>query len=384
MARVLLASFDRVPAPKGASAHILTNAALLSARHEVSLVSLGDAPVPGLRHLPLAIAESNWLRRALAFHARLGRVFAEHPADVYHVRSPWEGLAAPAGAPLVYEANGFMSVEAPYHFPRVPALPGLREKLRRLEDALLERATVVVTPSQVTAEHVEDRGVERARVRVVPNSPSIPIAAAPPPAEARAPGPLRLVYLGTLAPWQGLEELLRALPRAAVPFHLTVLTGAPERRRRRLVRRVARLGLADRVTVRPAVRPDELAPVLRAHDVGVVPLVPCERNLVQGCMPIKLLDLMAAGLPVLAPDMPVVRQVVGDDAPLHARASHDAMLALLARLAADPALRHDLASDGLARVRARFSPDAHRAALLGLYDEVVPDPAAIASRSTAT
>lgn len=372
MARVVLASFDRVPAPKGASAHILTNVALLAARHDVSLVSLGDAPVPGVRHLPLALPEPNWLRRALVFHERLVRVFDENPADVYHVRSPWEGLAAPAGEPLVYEANGFMSVEAAYHFPRVPALPGLREKLRRLEDALLDRATLVVTPSEVTADHVEDRGVERARVRVVPNSPSTPIAAGPPALEARAPGPLRLVYLGTLSPWQGLEELLRALPRATAPFHLTILTGAPERRRRRLLRKAARLGLGDRVTVRPAVRPAELQAALREHDVGVVPLVPCERNLVQGCMPIKLLDLMAAGLPVLAPDLPVVRHVIGPDLPLYRRAAPDALLALLATLAADAPLRHALGQAGLERVRARFSPDAHRAALLDLYDEVVP------------
>lgn len=386
MARLLLASFDRVPAPKGASAHILANVALLSARHEVSLVSLGDAPAPGVRHLPLAIAEPNWLRRALLFHERLRRVIEANPADAYHVRSPWEGLAVPAGEPLVYEVNGFMSVEAGYHFPRVPALPGLRQKLRRLEDALLDRASLVVTPSDVTADHVEDRGVERARIRVVPNSPSTPLAAAPPPPEARAPGPLRLCYLGTLSPWQGLDDLLRALPRATAPFHLTVLTGAPERRQRRLLRKAARLGLAERVTVRPAVPPEALQAVLREHDVGVAPLVPCERNLIQGCMPIKLLDVMAAGLPLLAPDLPVVRQVVGPEAPLYGRASQDALLGLLSRLAADPALRHDLGRAGLERVRARFSRDAQRAALLAVYDEVSPSPAAAptASRSTAT
>ncbi|MBX3466339.1 MAG: glycosyltransferase family 4 protein [Planctomycetes bacterium] len=367
MTRVLLASFDRVPAPKGASQHILANLEALATRHDVSLVTLGDRPLPGVRHLPVALDEPNWLRRALLFRERLTRVLAEEPADAYHVRSPWEGLAAPAGPPLVYEANGFMSVEAGYHFPRVPALPGLRDKLRRLEDALLDRATVVVTPSAVTAAYVEDRGVEAARVRVVPNAPAVPLAAGPvePAGEA-----LRLLYVGTLAAWQGVDDLLRALPAVRAPWTLTVLTSAPERRRRRLLRRAARLGLGGRVDVREAVDPADLPAVLRAHDVGVAPLVPCERNLVQGCQPIKLLDFMASGLPVLAADLPVVREVVGDDAPLYARARHDALVDLLERLAAGPAWRAELARAGLARVQARFSREAQRAALLGVYEEV--------------
>lgn len=368
MARVLLASFDRVPAPKGASEHILANLRALATRHAVSLVTLGDAPLPGVRHLPVTLPETNWLRRALAFHERLRRVLEENPADAYHVRSPWEGLACPAGERVVYEVNGFMSVEAPYHFPRVPAISGLVDKLRRLEDALLDRATLVVTPSAVTADHLEDRGVERARLRVVPNTPSVEVAAAPPP--PREDGALRLAYVGTLTAWQGLEEVLRALPRLRTPFHLTVVTGAPGRARRRVLRKAGRLGLAGRVTVRGAATPPDLLTFLRTQDVGLVPLTPCARNLVQGCMPIKLLDVLAAGLPALAPDMPVVRQVVGEDVPLYRRGDPGDLLAHLERLAADAGERRALGEVGLARVRARFSREAHRDALLGVYDEL--------------
>jgi glycosyltransferase involved in cell wall biosynthesis len=182
---------------------------------------------------------------------------------------------------------------------------------------------------------------------------------------------VRLCYVGTLASWQGLEDVLRVLPRLTTPWQLTVVTGAPPRAQRRLRRKAARLGMADRVSVRDAVAPHELLDLLRSQDVGLVPLTPCERNLVQGCMPIKLLDLLAAGLPVLAPDLPVVRQVVGDDYPLYRRARQDDLLATLERLTRDAGVRRGLGVAGIARVASRFSADAHREALLAVYDELL-------------
>lgn len=364
VSRVVLASFDRVPDAKGASAHILANAGILGQRHDVALISLGTEPVPGLRHRPIHVTESNWLRRAQVFHERVLRVLSSYDFDVYHVRSPWEGLAAPLGRRLVYEVNAFYSVEAQYHFPDTINLPSIRRKLRALEMCLLDRSDLVLTPSTVTQRYLEDLGVPRQRIAVVPNAPSIE----PPGLERGENEVLQLCYIGTLAPWQGLPELISILPRMTAPFHLNVLTSASSWRTRWVSKLARKRGVADHVSILEPLPPEALGAFLATQDIALAPLIPCERNLVQGCMPIKILDYAVAGLPVLAPDMPVVRDVLGPEYRLYRRWGRSGMAELLDELMRSPALREELAGMGRSYVQARFSHARQQAALHAAYE----------------
>jgi len=362
LARVLVASFDRVPAPKGASQHILATVdALRAAGHRVSLVTLGESPIPGLAHLPLRFSEPNWLRRAQAFSAEIEAICARRPLDVAHVRSPWEGLAVPPGLPLIYEVNGFASVEMTYHHPDLLRAPSLLERLRWMELATLDRADRVITPSVVTAGYLRDLGVGAERIHVVPNAPSF----APRAPTPSAGGPVRLVYHGTLTAWQGLAELLHRLPSLLdLAWVLDVYTG--DRRTKWLHRELRKRGLAERVTVHPPVFGEALGDALAAADIGLAPLTPCGRNLMQGCMPIKILDDMAAGLPVLAPDIPVVRRILGEEAPLYPAWSRTRCIASLRTWITEPRLRAEWATRNAERVRS-FSKARQADALLEAY-----------------
>jgi glycosyltransferase involved in cell wall biosynthesis len=44
--------------------------------------------------------------------------------------------------------------------------------------------------------------------------------------------------------------------------------------------------------------------------ISLAPLVECSRNLVQGCCPLKIVESMATGTPVIASDLPVVRELL--------------------------------------------------------------------------
>lgn len=368
MTSVVLASFDHVPSSKGAARHIGQNHAILSgAGMRVSLVTLGEEPIAGVRHLPIALSEPNYLRRALAFHAGVVRVFERNEFDIYHVRSPWEGLAVPFGKPIVYEVNGLLSVEAAYHHPALFSRPSVREKLRRHELALLDRARIVVTPSTVTRTYLEELGVSPDRLAVVPNAPVVPLAE-----HVRTPseGAARLAYLGTLAPWQGLGEGLRALARVGAPFSLTIRTPSPERSRRELMKLATKLGIAERIRFEDPLEPRELGAWLATQDVVVAPFVPCERNLVQGGMPLKLLDAMAAGLPVVAPDLPMVTAVLGSEHPTYRRHSTADLAALIEHLVSSAEARAEIGARSLARVRELFSPERQREALLAVYRRI--------------
>lgn len=378
MARVLVASFDRVPAPKGASQHILATVdALRADGHRVSLLSLGEAPIPGLNHLPLRIAEPNWLRRAQRFSAEVEAVIARRPFDVVHARSPWEGLAVPYGQPLIYEVNGFASIEMSYHHPELLRAPAVAERLRWMELATLDRAAAVVTPSEVTAGYLRDLGVAPERIWVVPNAPSF----APLPPRGPGSGPVRLVYHGTLTAWQGLAELLRRLPALLeLDWTLDILTG--DRRVRWLRKAVDKHGLSGRTTIHAPLSGAALGAFLAGCDVGLAPLTPCGRNLMQGCMPIKILDFMAAGLPVLAPDIPVVRRILGTEAPLYAAWSRTRCVEQLRAWITQPQLRAAWAAQGAERV-ATFSKARQADGLRAVYSAVLGGSERARQRETA-
>lgn len=367
VASVILASFDLVPSGKGASEHILANAEALSSRYDVSLLTLGTEPLEGYRHRPVHLAEPNWLLRGMEFGQRATQFFQNYEFDAYHVRSPWEGLAVPAQRKLVYEVNGLYSIETGYHHPPVLGYAPTRRKLRALETRLIERSTKLATPSPVTARYLQDLGVPAPRITVIPNAPRV----ADQPAERSQHDRLRLCYVGTLAPWQGIAELIRVLPRMEVPFELTIVSGAARRWRRWIAKHVRKQGLADRVIYRPSMSLDRLGPFLGTQDIGLAPLIPCERNLVQGCMPIKILDYAAAGLPILAPEMECVREVLGPDYHLYRRYGRSGMTEGLAAFMGSAELRREMAELGQRRVQDHFSRAHHQERLLALYSEVL-------------
>ena len=106
------------------------------------------------------------------------------------------------------------------------------------------------------------------------------------------------------------------------------------------------LGVAEAVRFTGPVDQASLAQLHHESDVILAPLTANDRNLVQGCCPLKVLEAMASCTPLVASDLPVVRELVRpeEDAllvrPGSAKAIKDAVL----RLVADPTLGRRLAS----------------------------------------
>jgi glycosyltransferase involved in cell wall biosynthesis len=108
--------------------------------------------------------------------------------------------------------------------------------------------------------------------------------------------------------------LLRAFDRLAdLPdLRLVICSSVPERRARQLRRLAERLGVDERMVWRYALPHGEIASWLAHAEASVAPLTGCARNLDQGCAPLKVIESMAAGTPVVASDLPAVRELMRD------------------------------------------------------------------------
>lgn len=317
----LYAAFDVFPSRKGAAVHIDHFARALFARMGGGLLYvLGDGELPahqreegGIEVVRHDTPAPNYLARALAFSARLDGLLRHHGAEIElcHFRDIWGGL--PLLQPgrrhaALFEVNALPSIELPFAYDRIA--PATLAKLRTHEVHCLQQADRIVTPSWVLRARLVSLGVPAEKITVIPNGANLGPSRPRPP---EAP-PQYLIYFGALQPWQGVDVLLRAFARLAdwPDLHLVICASHDSRRVRGLQRLAENLRVVPRVHWHFALPEEALAP-WRAHAVlSVAPLTECARNVEQGCAPLKILESMAAGVPVVASDLPAVRELMRD------------------------------------------------------------------------
>ncbi|MBN1890515.1 MAG: glycosyltransferase family 4 protein [Thermoflexales bacterium] len=383
---MLYSAFDVVPSPKGASTHITYfTRGLVEAGYHVQLVTAGDPALPerdsycGAQVLRVPVGDDlNYLRRALAFgQAVLRHVESSLPYSIAHFRSIWEGWALVQAQPrwgykTLFEVNGLPGIELKYHYPELKDDP-LLAKIKRQEIVTLLLADRIICPSAVTRAYIASLGVPREKISVIQNGVDTRLFTPQPIKEAaRSP---TLLYIGTLADWQGLDVLVEAtrILAARRTVRLRIVGHGRGRQRKELLKRVRKLGLAELVSVEAAVPHHAMPALLAQADVCIAPLSYNDRNVTQGCCPLKLIEYMACGRPIVASNLPVVRELAREDV--------DALLftpddpADLARciqaILDNPALAQGLAASAAGRAHTAFSWHAAQKKLLKVYSELL-------------
>ena len=392
--RVLYSAFDVVPSPKGASTHIRYFArGLVEAGFRVQLITAHDEALAehdswegaSVWRVPRA-GESNFLERATAF----GRAAVAHAEQagpgsyrIAHFRSLWCGLPLTAakkrlGYRTLFEVNGLPSVELKYHYPKVRG-SSLLDKLREQEVATLLLADHVICPSAVTAAFLGSLGVPEERITVIRNGVDLELFAPGEPSVARAstaasPEALEepvLLYVGTLADWQGLEVAVRALPLicAVQPIRLRLVGRGRARQKRNLLKLAQRLGVADRLSIDEGVPHEQIPALMRKATIGLVPLVYNDRNVTQGCCPLKLIETMASELPIVAANLPVVRELAreGEEVLLFEPGDFSELAHRVNLLLAHPQHGRTIARAAATRARKRYGWAEAQSALVQVY-----------------
>ena len=203
------------------------------------------------------------------------------------------------GTPFVFE------IRDPWpELPRAMGVgsPPLWFALDRLADAACRSAAAVVVLSEGMAETAVAHGADPAAVSVVPNGADLdlfgPQVAPWRPTEAR-PNEALAVYAGAHGRANGLDLLLRAaalLRAEGAPLRFLLVGEGSEKPR--LIAEAAAAGLDNLSFLDPLPKP-RLAALLAGSQIGVQCLAPVPA-FAEWTAPNKLMDYLAAGLPVVA------------------------------------------------------------------------------------
>jgi glycosyltransferase involved in cell wall biosynthesis len=246
---------------------------------------------------------------------------------------------------VVYESHGYAPSEAADRHARLsgaaPASAAKRARLDARERRVWREADGYATITAALAAELADRFGPR-DVAVVPDGVALDEACTPAPRVSS--GASTVVYAGHLYPWKGVGTLLDALP--LLPgVQATVVGGHPkEPDLERLQDRAAQLGVGDRVRFTGLVEPPCVAALLGEADVLVLPNVQTTISAAY-TSPLKLFEYMAAGRPIVASDLPALREVVDEESAVLVEPGRpDALAAGIARLLDDRGLGHRLAA----------------------------------------
>jgi len=253
---------------------------------------------------------------------------------------------------------------------RGAAMVGRVLRLEERGSAMLADALVTVTAE--ACDLLSARGAGARDTTVVMNSPDESVFG--PAREAPvlpASGPLRLIYHGGVAPRFGVEVLVRAVGDAVsrgaqVQLRICGTGDATDRAR---IAALASRTAPDRVDVAPEPIPFNRIPAeLAASHAGVVPTL--RDPFTELLLPVKLMEYVHMGLPVIASRLPVMQRHFSDH---QVRYAEPGSVSGLADAIIDLSFERDDAQRRALRASGALTPidwTRQRRAYLGLVDRL--------------
>lgn len=277
---------------------------------------------------------------------------------VHHPRAEWlaggadvvhglGGLPPPTRRPLVLTVHDLLPLTDPQFFTN-----RVRDEARNLARAL-DRASIVLTTCDATAAEIAHvTGIERERIAIAPLGPRDREAV------AVAGGDPYILAIGAVTPRKGLDTLAAAVAELG-PSCPPVLVAGPDGYFSDDVHAaVERHDVHHRFRFLGAVDDERLDELLASATIV------CHPSRAEG-FGIVCLEAMARGIPVVASDLPSIREVGGHGVALVPPDEPASLAAQISRLLADDGARQQLAQTGRAQASAyswdRFADDVVRA-----------------------
>ena len=246
--------------------------------------------------------------------------------------------------------------------------------MRRWRERVCSRADVIVTPSAaILPSGTPARKIVRVEWGADTDRFHPGAAGAVPFAR---PAATVAIFAGAFRNWHGAINLVRAIrqlrARGRNDIGAVLIGDGPE-----LAAVKAEAAGVPGIVITGAVPHAHMPACLAAADIGVAPFeIGAHRPLSLGFYwsPLKIFEYMAAGLPVVAPAVDRIPELVGHEREgLHYDPSRSDALASALEALADPDRRRDLGSAARDRAVREYSWTAHCAALDGAMQQLLRD-----------
>jgi glycosyltransferase involved in cell wall biosynthesis len=247
---------------------------------------------------------------------------------------------------------------------------------RLLERQALKKADAVIG-NDTTVIALLARLNRRSRACVIPDIPAVTEEVTVPArnlARARyrtGPGTKLVTCVGSYTRFQGLDLFFNAMPHVleAFPEARFVVVGGDEAAILRMKQALQKAGIESAVAFPGRVQPGELAALLAVSDVLVSP------RRAGTTAPIKVLDYLHSGTPVVAVDTPSNRAILSSDNAVITRPAPEALAHGILKILRSPHAGDDLTRRGKDTLRhENRTPETFRAALRCCYDYVLSTP----------
>jgi glycosyltransferase involved in cell wall biosynthesis len=251
---------------------------------------------------------------------------------------------------LVYESHGF----APVFARTMPELvqgkvAGGHAKIERLfrrEERIWLGADGYVTTTGVLATELRTRFGDRPSLVTMSNGVRLPANRVRTPTSNA--GPTVVGYAGHFYRWKGVDVLVEALGQLQ-DVHALIIGGHPgEPDVARVTALAQKVGAGSRITFTGLVEPSRVPSLLGRAHILVLPTV--DTASAAYTSPLKLFEYFAAGKPVLASDLPPIREIVrdGENGVLFAAGDPQSLVQAIRRVQHDDALAERLARTAFA------------------------------------
>jgi glycosyltransferase involved in cell wall biosynthesis len=292
--RLLYASFEAMSPGRAADTHVSgVVSGLTQCGWRVELIAAQEGR--SRRH---DLARQLWRYVRVNFRA----ILALRHNDAVYVRShfaawPLAQFARWMGLPIFHEVNGVPDDLGITY----PAMGRLMSTIRLLYRSQFRRATHLFAVTDGLARYMAVFA-GHGRISVVPNGVDSELfCAADVQRPAKAPEGAYALFYGDLARWHGLDLMLAAAREPAWPTDLRLLV---------IGRGSAAASLdippdlGGRVVWLDRMLQSELLPFITHARMGLAPITDPGGRSLTGVMPLKLIEMMACGLPVIVTDLP--------------------------------------------------------------------------------
>ncbi|MEV4217192.1 glycosyltransferase [Nonomuraea sp. NPDC049725] len=281
-----------------------------------------------------------------------------HAATDHRNGSVAHAVRERTGTPFVYEVRGFLEETWASRDP--VRIGSQRHVLQREREAfLMNEADAVVTLAETMAAEIVERGVPRERIHLAPNAVDDALLTAHYDGASfrreMGIGDKEIVVgsVSSIVAYEGFATLLRAaalLRDEGAPVRVLLVGDGTERAN--LLELVEELDLTTAI-LPGRVGPDEALQAQDAIDIFVCPRE--DLRVTRLVTPLKPVEAMALGKPVVLSDLPALSELVGSDGAgmLVAPGDPEALAKALAGLAQDPAKRAEMGEAGRAEVAAK-------------------------------